>query len=201
MKYARVFTETYNRYLAEIRNLDYLAKAEMLGAVRDGDSLVIRLYDHWYRLSADGITDEVGGETIPAVRVILARYVLHCQKDIELQRDPWRAFRDFRDASPLVYSFTTNTNKTIETHFGGKLEELRRICLALGGVEQENSVYDCSMQFLALPKVPVVLNFNDRDDLFPAACSILYRESAGRFLDMECLAMTGTLLAGRLIRG
>jgi len=50
-----------------------------------------------------------------------------------------------------------------------------------------------------LPRVPVVLNFNDTDDLFPANCSVLYRASAELFLDMECLAMTGTLLAGRLI--
>lgn len=200
MGHARVFTETYNQYLAQIRRIDYLAKAELLGVVRDGDSLKIKLYDQCYRLSADGITDEAGGETIPAVRVILARYVLHCQEPVELQNDPWRTFRDFRDASPLVYSFTENTNKTIETHFSGKIEALRRICHALGGTLLENVTYDCSMQFLALPKVPIVLNFNDKDDLFPAACSILYRGSAERFLDMECLAMTGTLLAGRLIR-
>jgi len=50
-----------------------------------------------------------------------------------------------------------------------------------------------------LPRIPVILNFNDSDDLFPATCSILYQESAQHYLDMECLAMTGTLLAGKLL--
>jgi hypothetical protein len=49
--------------------------------------------------------------------------------------------------------------------------------------------------------VPVIVNFNDRDDLFSASCSVLYRSSAAYFLDMECLAMTGTLLAGKLLAG
>ena len=44
-----------------------------------------------------------------------------------------------------------------------------------------------------------MLNFNDRDDLFPPACSVLYRKSAESYLDMECLAMTGTLLCGKLL--
>jgi hypothetical protein len=43
------------------------------------------------------------------------------------------------------------------------------------------------------------VNFNDRDNLFSASCSVLYRSSAVHFLDMECLAMTGTLLTGKLI--
>ena len=200
MKKSSVFEETYTRYLAEIGKIDYLAKAEMLGAGRNGNSLVISLYDQDYFVSADGIVEVSGTETPAAVRVILSKYVLRCERFEIHGNDPYRTFRDFRDASPLISYFTTNTNKTLETTFSGRRDALLEVSRNIGGIEQESEGYDCSLLFHALPRVPVVLNFNDRDELFPASCSVLYRASAEQFLDMECLAMTGTLLAGKLIR-
>lgn len=200
MKKSSVFEETYARYLAEIGKIDYLAKAEMLGAGRNGNSLVISLYDQDYFVSADGIVEVSGTETPAAVRVILSNYVLRCERFELHGTDPYRTFRDFRDASPLISYFTTNTNKTLETTFSGRRDALLEVSRNIGGIEQESEGYDCSLIFHALPRVPVVLNFNDRDELFPASCSVLYRASAEQFLDMECLAMTGTLLAGKLIR-
>jgi hypothetical protein len=46
-----------------------------------------------------------------------------------------------------------------------------------------------------LPKVPSLLLFNDKDDEFPAQCSVLFEKRADKFLDMECLAMVGMLLS------
>ncbi len=51
------------------------------------------------------------------------------------------------------------------------------------------------MQFDALPKIPVLLLFNDGDDEFPAQCSVLFERRAENYLDMECLAMAGMLLS------
>ena len=195
-----MFEDTYRNYLTEIGNIDYLAKADLLGVERDGDRLIIPFYDRRYLVSAAGIFPVDGGETTTAIKVILSRYVLHCQNVVEMHEDPYKTFRDFRNSSPLISYFTTNTNKTLEQTFAGKLALLVKACRELGGLEQENTSYDCSMLFHALPRIPVVLNFNDKDDMFPASCSILYRASAEEFLDMECLAMTGTLLSGRLIR-
>jgi len=201
MDQSPVFEQTYTRYLSEIGSIDYLAKAEMLGVEKQGESLVIPLYNRKYRVSAGGITAGEGEIVPPAVRVILSRYVLHCREVVDsLEDDPYKTFRDFRDSSPLISYFTANTNKTLESTFAGRLPEFAKASRKLGGIQQENASYDCSFLFHALPRIPVVINFNDTDDLFPASCSVLYRASAERFLDMECLAMTGTLLAGRLLR-
>jgi hypothetical protein len=54
---------------------------------------------------------------------------------------------------------------------------------------------DLVMKFDALPKVPVLLVFNDRDEDFPAHCSLLFERRAEKFLDMECLAMAGWALS------
>jgi hypothetical protein len=49
------------------------------------------------------------------------------------------------------------------------------------------------MQFDALPKVPLLLLFNDQDDEFPAQCGVLFEKRTEKFIDMECLAMVGML--------
>jgi len=198
MQEAAVFEQTYRNYLNDIGQIDYLSRATRLGVEVEGSCLIIPLYDRRYRLSPDGIAGQDGVEANPAVRVILCRYVLDCPAE-SAAGGRLMTYREFAGAGPLVSYFTSNTYKTIETHFSGRLDLLKRRAEQLGAVPSASDTYDLSLQFKALPRIPVILNFNDRDQQFPAVCSILYRESAQQFLDMECLAMTGTLLAGRLI--
>ena len=199
MQRSPVFEETYRNYLQQLENIDYIGRAETLGAEIKGSALEIPLYDKVYRISDSSIDDVHGGSVTPAVQVILCKYVLMCPGEVPAAEDKLMTYREFKNAGPLISYFTTNTNKTIETTFADRLEDLSKQAHKLGGYMQENESYDLSIEFSALPRIPVIVNFNDRDDLFPAACSRLYRASADRFLDMECLAMTGTLLAGKLI--
>ena len=199
MQRAPVFEETYQNYIKQIQEIDYLARAEILGARKTGDTLEIKLFNDTYWISRSGIETVDGSPVTPAVRVILAQYVLMCPPEIPHVPDRYMTYREFKDAAPLTSYFTANTNKIIETTFSGKSALLAARALRLGGTVQENESYDLSVSFQALPRIPMGLNFNDADDLFPATCSILYRSSAEFFLDMECLAMTGTLLAGSLI--
>ncbi|MFH0824282.1 MAG: DUF3786 domain-containing protein [Pseudomonadota bacterium] len=45
------------------------------------------------------------------------------------------------------------------------------------------------------------MQFYDRDDEFPSHCSILFERRAEKYPDMECLAITGWILAERLMAG
>jgi len=97
--------------------------------------------------------------------------------------------------------FTTNTNKIVETSFSGRLNLLEKACRKLGARPLEDgAAYDLSLMFKALPRIPVLLRFHDGDEEFPAQCSILFRQSAEQYLDMESLAIAGTFLAGNLIQ-
>jgi hypothetical protein len=60
--------------------------------------------------------------------------------------------------------------------------------------------YDLSVRFEALPRVSLLLLFNDRDDEFPAGCKVLFNQHAETYLDPESLAMTGSFLAKQLHR-
>ena len=76
--------------------------------------------------------------------------------------------------------------------FSSRLAELETAGKKIGGCPPtEEYPYDLAMQFDALPKVPMLLLFNDKDDEFPAQCSVLFEKRAEKFLDMECLAMVG----------
>jgi hypothetical protein len=59
--------------------------------------------------------------------------------------------------------------------------------------------HDLSMTFDALPKIPLLLTFNDREDEFPAQCSVLFQKQTENYLDMECTAGLGNMLAAMLM--
>ncbi|MEJ2135269.1 MAG: DUF3786 domain-containing protein [Desulfofustis sp.] len=200
MQKAAVFDQTYRQYLAKIGAIDYLSRADLLGVEVDGSALIIPLYHRSYAVSSKGIEGLGGVAVNDAVRVILAKYVLTCPIPLPPLSGKWMTYREFRGAGPLVSYFTSTTKKNIELHFSGAKERLEMRCRELGGRIEDNNSYELSVWLQALPRIPVVLNFNDADDMFPASCSILYRASAEHFLDMECLAMTGTLLAGLLLK-
>lgn len=196
---AKVFDETYTRYLKEILQLDYLAKAEVLGLEVAKGSLQIPLYDKIYWFDAHGITAEDNEPITAAVQVMICKYILTSPPELSEMSDTLVTYREFKDAGPLISYFTTNTNKTLESTFCGKVAVLKERGQSIGGKIMDSDTYDLSLLFHAFPRIPIVVNFNDQDDLFSATCSVLYRSSAAHFLDMECLAMTGTLLTGKLI--
>jgi hypothetical protein len=119
--------------------------------------------------------------------------------DTEPEPGEWVTYREFKDAGPLTGYFAANTNKIIETRFAGQLDTLTYACRKIGGRAIETPAFDVAFMFDMLPRLPVFFRFNDRDDTFPAQTSILFRQSAEKHLDMECLAIGGTYLTGLLI--
>lgn len=197
---AAVFEETYRNYLARIAEIDLPDRAAMLGADVEGGDLLIQLYGSRYRVTRQGVFTASGEPVNYAVCVVLCCYVLQCPPAAPATGE-WVTYREFKDAGPLVGYFIANTNKIIETAFGGQLAALEKAGRGLGGRRfDDGASHDLSLQFEFLPRIPVLLRFNDRDEEFPAQCSVLFRQSAAAFLDMECMAIGGTFLAGHLTR-
>lgn len=198
---SEVFQQTYDKYLDQIRQIDFLAKANVLGLESDGDSLIIPVYNALYRFDHHGIETEDHQELSAALQVILCKYILTAPIELIASENRWQPYREFKDAAPLVSNFTSNTTLLIENTFSGKVQLLKDRCKEVGGVAQETEVYDLSFLFYAFPRIPVIVNFNDSDELFPATCSILFNSSAEKYLDMECLSITGRLLPTILTGG
>jgi hypothetical protein len=78
--------------------------------------------------------------------------------------------------------------------FSARLGDLESAAKKIGGYPPADDFpYDLSLQFDALSKVPLLLLFNDKDEEFPAQCSVLFEKRVEKLLDMECLAMVGVL--------
>lgn len=110
-------------------------------------------------------------------------------------------YKDFKDAAPFVEGFLNTAERPIAWDFTGRHGELEAACRRLGGRPASlGMTADLVVRLAALPRVPMTLVFNDRDDDFPAACTLLFQRSAQGYLDMERLAMCGMVLARWLRR-
>jgi hypothetical protein len=146
-------------------------------------------------VSGKGIIDPSGKLPPLEVSVVLCKYIILCP-DVKPTVDDWVSYRDFKDSGPLTSYFENNVGQSIANYFTDRLSELEKSCKALGGFPPDIELsYELSMQFNALPRVPVLLLFNDADDEFPAHCSLLFEGRAEKYLDAECLAILGMLLS------
>lgn len=196
-----VFHQIYEDYLEQIRGLDLVATRQKLGLALHNNFLIVPFFGIPYRVSAKAILDPRNRRPIHSVCVILAKYLILCPKE-EPEGSQWITYREFRDAAPFVGGFHTHTEKAIADAFAGKVALLAAAARSLTGEMVETGVRaDLSIRFQALPKVPLLMLFNDRDEDFPAQCTILFERRADQYLDMECLAMTGWVLAALLNRG
>jgi hypothetical protein len=134
------------------------------------------------------------------VGVVLCNYLIQCPDGIPRENE-WCSYKDFKDAAPLVGTFANTVEQPIAAHFSGRLPELEKAGRILGAIEPAtNYPYDLNLLIQALPRIPMLLLFNDTDDEFPADCKVLYEKRVESYLDMECVAIVGMLLAEFLRR-
>ncbi len=198
---SRTMQRTYAECLARLDRLRPDDALQSLGVRIDGDALRLRFFDAHYRIASGVILDANGDPPTDGVGIVLCQYLLH-HPDGGTPDGSWVTFRELPGAGPLVSSFTANTNKLIAHTFAERLDDLQRRVGRLGACPETGAgAFDLFVRFDALPKVPLFLQFNAADDLFPAQCNLLFYQSAQHYLDMQSLFIVGTYLAGRLIRG
>jgi hypothetical protein len=191
---APVFDEIKEDYLKQIlANWDDI-DLEALGLVRGKDGIEVPFYNRRYLVSPDGIK---GGESHilgHMTYVTISQYLLGPAKKATGPVD-WASFKEFPDGAPYGGGFQDVVERKLAQVFSGRLEELRKRCEELGGFQPEKDYsYDLVQCFQALPKVPVLLLFNDEEDMFPAQCSVLFQSDCAGYLDMESVVMVGTSL-------
>jgi hypothetical protein len=196
---APIFEETVRDYLAQVAQLDLAGIAETLAIMVEKEEAFIPFFGKTYRVSASGVFDASGLEPIHAIRIVLCRYLLLAPPALPREGEDWVSYKDFRDAAPFVSGFVNNSERAIARNFSGRLEKLRTAARSLGAVPPSLELsYEFTGQIQALPQIPLLILFNDEDEDFPAQCSLLFQRRAEKFLDMECLAIIGWLLADNL---
>ena len=194
------FKETYREYLSQIAGINFKPLAKILGITVEQDEITIPFFGKPHRFAENRITGPSGRPPSFAKCVVLCRYLLLCP-DAVPPGDDWVAYRDFKDAGPLTVFFANSVERPVAEHFAGRVTALENACKALGGVTPDIELtYDLSMQFNPLPKIPVLLLYNDADDEFSAHCSLLFQRRADKYLDAESLAILGDIITDSLIK-
>ena len=188
-----VYEQTYRDYLSRIAAIDLTFAADKLDLKISDDAVMMPFFGKPYRVSPRGIADPAGKQPHLSVSVILCKYLLMCPMIVPLGGN-WMSFKDFKDAAPLIQAFFNTVTLPIADSFSGRLADLERAAETIGGYPPaEDFPYDLGLQFDALSKIPLLLLFNDKDEEFPAQCSLLFEKRVEKLLDMECLAMVGML--------
>lgn len=201
MEKAPIFEKVYRDYLDQVCGLNLAGKGELLGIRMEKDGICVSLFRREYRVTPAGITGPDEKQPLHAISVLLCRYLILCPEKDPTNGREWVSYKDFMDATPFVSGFVNNTEKAIAKHFSGNVKALEDACLKLGGIHVSDGLsYDLSIQVSCLPKIPLYLLFNDADDEFPAECRVLFERRAERYLDMECLAISGWLLTDFLMQ-
>ena len=193
---APIFEETVRQYLVRVAQLDLAGMAETLGITVEQREAFIPFLGKTYRVSPSRIIDASNREPIHAVSVVLLKYLILSPGRVPPGGEDWVSYKDFRDAAPFVNGFVNNSERAIARNFTGRLEQLQAAAGSLGALPPSLELsYQFTARIQALPQIPLLLLFNDEDEDFPAQCTLLFQRRAEKFLDMECLAIIGWLLA------
>ena len=195
MEKTHVYEQTYQDYLSRIAELDLKFTADKLDLQMSGEALIIPFFDKTFKVTKKGIADPSGRQPHLSVSVILCKYLLMCPMIVPLGGN-WLSFKDFKDAAPLIQAFFNTVTLPIAESFSTRPADLERAAKKIGGYPPTDDYpYDLVMQFDALSKVPLLMLFNDKDEEFPAQCSVLFEKRIETLLDMECVAMVGMLFS------
>lgn len=178
---------------------DLSAVAPGLGAEVREDLLRLDFFNVPMSVGGDGVRRADGGEEKDFMtRIILSHYVL--QQGAAPLAGEWVSYREFRDAALFMHYFQGQVEGRISRTFEGRIDKLTTSIRALDGIPYDGvGTGDLCCLIQALPKVPMVLIFWDGDEDFPASTRILFDRGASAYLDMECLAVLGHVLALRLV--
>lgn len=192
------YEEVYQGLAQRLKEVDFEHAARYLGCREAGPGVVsFTAFGRPCLASARGIEASDASPLAFTIRIVAAWYFLH--QGVGRLAGRWVSYRDFKDGAFFHAAYAQLVEANIAQAFGRRMETLTK---AAAGLEAENGPQDLGgdlcLTFPALPMVPLTLIFYDADDDFPASASVLFDESAPRFLDMECLAVHGMILADLL---
>lgn len=106
-------------------------------------------------------------------------------------------FADLPGGRAYEQAFLKRAVRPVAEAFGDKPDKLAQCGERLGG--RTLTFGDCSIEFSALPHLPVTFIVWQRGE-FPPEANILFDDSASHYLPTEDLAVLGELVSARLIR-
>lgn len=137
------------------------------------------------------------GSPLPDFIQALLFYYLTTSDGTPLIRT-WVSFADLPGGRMYAQAFQGYSGAELIKAFDPDLDRFRCACAAAGG--HPSTFGDASFAFLALPRVPLLVNYWLGDEDFPSTCQILFDAAATHSLPIDACAILGGMLAGRIVK-
>lgn len=190
-----VYEKVYDGLVERLGKCDLKASAQGLGLAWQDGGAMVPLLGRNYLVTGQGVSTLDAGKAAFTHRIALAWFLLHAGRG-----EPAMRFVPYREL-PGGQDFARNLAMTVEgrvaAFFSGRVDDLHQAALAIGGElagERCEASADLALYFNAMPKMPLLLTFNDADEDFGAEAKVFYDLIAPNFLDLECLAVMGLIL-------
>lgn len=197
---SEAFQNNIAYYLDQLAGMDFSSIKDTLGLEQQENGFYLPFFNRPYRISPEGIHDASGAPADYMTLVILSKYLM-LYPDQPVIDTAWSAFKDFKLRAQFVNVnyFMSDTERAMIPVLSGKLDAVQSACHKLGGqVSSEPYNYDLVLEFQALPRISLLLLFNDGDEDFPAYGTVLFQRHAEHYLDPESLGVTSAFLIKRL---
>ena len=192
------YEEVYSGLVGKLPLADFNHARLELGASEVSGLTALDVLGRTCLVGPQGVFSQDGTPLDFTVRICLAYYILHSGRGA--LSGNWVSYRDFKDGAFFHTAFSRTVEKKIADTFCGKIDSLKNASRHLSGRDLNTDLdgdFGCLLP--VLPRVPLALVFYDRDEDFSSTASVLYDSSAPDFLDMECLAVLGQIVADQLV--
>jgi hypothetical protein len=160
-------------------------------------SLFVPFFGETYRVKPD--TGEVlrqDGSTAGAREALVVLHYL-INADAAAVREEWVAYRDLPGARTHEPAFISDVERPLSQGLSGRLEELQAWSQRHG--RPVDIPGDIAAVWDALPHLPLLVIFNERDEEFPASARVLFDITAADYLPTEDLSVLAEIAAMRIL--
>lgn len=193
--YDKIISENLSKFFAHVP----ADVKNALGAERKGDNFYFRAFGEDCCLNAEKIS--LSGRPIHGpVGVLISLYVLQAHSE-PMQREPFRAFKDFPDSMPYQGAFNVNTEMVLIPYvplIEQKQDKIKRQFDGGNGLPGLRGDFGFILE--PLPKIALYYIFYRADDEFPASATCLFSGNALSFMPLDGLADVAEYTSKRIIK-
>ena len=181
-----------------MEGVDLAVQAQRSGGVLAADraAVELRFLDARYRAGRDDVVAEGGAEPTIWVKIFLLIYLTRASG--RRPSGEWVAYRELPNTVSKSKSFEA-CGARIAAQFDGDRAGLEQAARRLDGEPTVFGSAPVCYRFQALPRVPLLLLFWDREEEFPARASLLLDRQVLDYLDQEALVFLAEAFASRLL--
>ncbi len=128
--------------------------------------------------------------------VFITHYLLNAQKtEIE---NKWISEKDILGGPIFFRGMHTLPTHYITDKFGNDFQDFKKKCQQLQG--RSIDMADASYRFTIMPRIPVLVQFWEKDDDFEAECKMLFDKSISKHLDLEIIFGLSVVVCKNILR-